>query len=428
MATVAWVVMKHHKKEDGTYNPKVRISHNRTSSYVATAIYTEMVRFRKGSSSGIVTSESIKEELDMIVSEYRNVINSNPSAVQNCATSKDVLELIKRRNESRNLDFIKYAREVISAIRNEGTRGVKTACINSLCQFLEHKGMERLSISQLTSSLLRGYEAWLRTDRVLRVRTSSNAKKEYRELKAKAQTDTGVNLYMTIIKSIFNKALLEFNDYETGDIVITNNPFRAYTMPQPVIPKKRAVDVDTIRKIYGYQSNKKHIQLVRDIYIISFMLAGMNIADMFDFQINGNHIEYERKKTRGVRKDNAFISVYIHPLAMDIIRKYDDGTGNTVFDELANRYGKAEYVTKVVSVGLKKICSDLEIDGIQFYSARHSFATIARNDCGFGKDDIGVCLNHSSGRTVTDSYIKEDFSIIEKVIRKVIEFVFLEKK
>lgn len=26
MATVAWVVMKHHKKDDGTYNPKIRIS------------------------------------------------------------------------------------------------------------------------------------------------------------------------------------------------------------------------------------------------------------------------------------------------------------------------------------------------------------------------------------------------------------------
>ena len=68
MATVAWVVMRHHKKDDGTYNPKVRISHNRTSSYISTPIYTEMVKFKRGSSTGIVTSESIKEELDTIVS------------------------------------------------------------------------------------------------------------------------------------------------------------------------------------------------------------------------------------------------------------------------------------------------------------------------------------------------------------------------
>lgn len=64
MATVSWVVFKHHKKSDGTYNPKIRISHNRTSSYISTPIYTDMVRFKKKSASGTITLEKIKEELD----------------------------------------------------------------------------------------------------------------------------------------------------------------------------------------------------------------------------------------------------------------------------------------------------------------------------------------------------------------------------
>lgn len=422
MATVAWVVMRHHKKDDGTYNPKIRISHNRTSSYISTTIYTEMVKFKKGSSTGTVTSEPIREELDMIVSEYRRAINLNSSGVELCETSKDILDLIRRRNESRDIDFVKYARNIIELIPNEGTRTIKTTGINSLCHFLSYKGMSDLNIHKLTSSFLREYEAWLRTDRIIKVKQRHGARQEYKDIKKKALNDTGIHSYMGIIQSIFNKALLEFNDYEIGDIAITNNPFKAYTIPGVLTPRKRAVEVDVIRKIYAYSSVKENIQFTRDLYILSFVLAGMNIADMFECEIVGNYIQYERKKTRGRRRDHAFISVYVHPLARQIIDKYKDATYKDIFDYLKG-YSDSRGVTKAVHRGLKKICSDIGIDYVQFYSARHSFATIARNECGFGKDDIALCLNHASGRSVTDSYIKEDYSVIEKIIKSVVGYV-----
>lgn len=423
MATVTWVVMRHHKREDGTYNPKVRITHNRVSSYIPTSIYTELVRFKKGASTGTVTSEEIKEELDSIVSEYRKILNSNSAAVEACETSKDIVALIRRRNESRDIDFIEYARNLISMISNEGTRTIKTTGLNSLCHFLSYKGLSGIPIHKITSSFLREYEAWLRTGRVIRVRQRHGTKSEYKDIKKKALNDTGIHSYIGIIQSLFNKALLEFNDYETGDIVISNNPFKAYTIPPVLLPKKRAVDVDVIRSIYAYSSAKKNIQFTRDLYILSFLLAGMNVADMFECEIRGNYIEYERRKTRSRRKDHAAISVYIHPLAMEIMERYKDEADNTIFDHVAG-YHDPRNVVKAVHRGLRKICSDLGIDYVQFYSARHSFATIARNDCGFGKDDIAMCLNHASGRNVTDTYIKEDFSIIERVIKGVAKFVF----
>lgn len=426
MATVAWVVMRHHKKDDGTYNPKIRITHNRTSSYVSTPIYTELVKFKRGASTGTVISESIKEELDAIVSEYRRVINANPSAVEFCGTSKDVLELIRRRNASREIDFIQYARSFIESIPNDGTRTIKRTGINSLCHFLAYKGMSGLSIHALTSSFLREYEAWLRTDRVLRFkqRYHPNSEVVEKDVRKKALNDSGIHSYMSIIQSVFNQALLEFNNYETGDIVISNNPFKAYAIPKVLIPRKRAVDVDTIRMICSYSSPKKNIQLTRDLYMLSFLLAGMNLADMFDNRICGNHIEYERKKTRSRRADRAFTSVYIHPLAMEIIEKYRDEAHDGIFAFLKD--SSPRKMTKVLWYGLRNICADLGIDYIQFYSARHSFATIARNDCGFGKDDIAMCLNHSSGKSITDVYIKEDYSVIEKVIKGVVRFVFGE--
>ena len=34
MATVQWVIFKHHKKSDGTYNPKIQIIHKSLSAYI----------------------------------------------------------------------------------------------------------------------------------------------------------------------------------------------------------------------------------------------------------------------------------------------------------------------------------------------------------------------------------------------------------
>lgn len=427
MATVSWVVFKHHKKSDNTYNPKIRISHNRTSSYISTSIYTELVRFKKNSASGTITSEKIKEELDGLVREYRQIINENQDVVNECETSKDIVAMIERRKQRREIDFIEFARMFIEKTPNEGTKTVKTTGINSLCHFLNHKnGNEKLLIKDLTSRFLREYEAWLRQDRYITVRQNKTAKQAYKTIKKPALNDTGVHSYMGIIQSVFNAALLHFNDYEKGDIIITNDPFKVYTIPAVLEAKKRAVDVDIIRKIYKYSpvnKRKRTTMFTRDIYILSFLLAGMNAVDMLNCKMVNGRIEYERQKTKDRRKDNAFISVYVHPLALPIIDKYRDPSEQHLFD-FYKRYSNVRNLTKGIHRGMRSLCDELGIDYIQFYSARHSFATIARNECNISKDDISLCLNHSSGKTVTDTYIKQDFSRIDKVINKVVEYVF----
>ena len=427
MATVSWVVFKHHKKSDNTYNPKIRISHNRTSSYISTSIYTELVRFKKNSASGTITSEKIKEELDGLVREYRQIINENQDVVNECETSKDIVAMIERRKQRRKIDFIEFARMFIEKTPNEGTKTVKTTGINSLCHFLNHKnGNEKLLIKDLTSRFLREYEAWLRQDRYITVRQNKTAKQAYKTIKKPALNDTGVHSYMGIIQSVFNAALLHFNDYEKGDIIITNDPFKVYTIPAVLEAKKRAVDVDIIRKIYKYSpvnKRKRTTMFTRDIYILSFLLAGMNAVDMLNCKMVNGRIEYERQKTKDRRKDNAFISVYVHPLALSIISKYRDPSEQQLFD-FYKRYSNVRNLTKGIHRGMRSLCDELGIDYIQFYSARHSFATIARNECNISKDDISLCLNHSSGKTVTDTYIKQDFSRIDKVINKVVEYVF----
>jgi hypothetical protein len=61
---------------------------------------------------------------------------------------------------------------------------------------------------------------------------------------------------------------------------------------------------------------------------------------------------------------------------------------------------------------------------ISAYYARFSFASIARNDCGISKDDIHEALNHSDpSMKITDIYIKKDWSVIDSVVRRVLDVI-----
>ncbi len=58
--------------------------------------------------------------------------------------------------------------------------------------------------------------------------------------------------------------------------------------------------------------------------------------------------------------------------------------------------------------------------------ARHTWATIARNECRINKDDVALYLGHEDeDNNVTDMYIKYDYSIIDESNRKVIDFINL---
>lgn len=220
MVTIAWVVMKHHRKTDGTYNIKVRVTHNRTTSYIPTEIYTEMVRFKKGSSSGIITDSAIEDEVNGKIKEIRKTINSSPDIIANLETAKDVVQFLERQKvTSRDIDFFQYADRIIANTEKSGTKHIRECAVLTFSRFL---GKRELPLSAFTGKMIKEFDAWMRTEHIY---TSARTKKTH---KVKPAKDTGVRLYMTQLRSIFYKAMDEYNDYDTGNIIIANNPFRSY--------------------------------------------------------------------------------------------------------------------------------------------------------------------------------------------------------
>lgn len=419
MATVQWVIFKHHKKSDGTYNPKIQIIHKSLSAYIPSGVNTECVRFRKGHSSGSVTDSSIEDSLNDKVRKIRAILNEKEEIISEMDTAKEVKDyVLKILDAGSEIDFLRFANEYKDKIKNESTKAYNVTRINALTDYVVEKtGKPSLPISKLTHKLLKDYEDWLRTTN----RKSKKANKVKSGL-----SENSINSYMGALSIIFNAAKKKYNDYDVGDILIKNDPFKVYSPPRIETTSKRAVERETIRKIFDYHSDKEVPEMTRDLFLMSFFLAGMNLADIYDCGPFGDRVEYTRKKTRTHKKNKPFLSLMMHPIIADIIEKYRDKDGIRGFC-FYKMYSNMPAFHQAVRRGISVLRRELSLPDLTYYAARHSFATIARNECDISMDDIALCLTHESGHDITDTYVKLDFSRVDNVINKVVDHVFKEK-
>lgn len=415
MATISWVVFKHHKKADGTYNPKIRVYHNGRSVYLATPIFTPFVRFKKGEATGRITDGDLLDVLNTRVKNIRQLLNQYDHVVDCCETAKDVADfIVRKQNQGKELDFVKFLQEQIEGAEQNGGVCVKVSLLSNLKGFI---GEESLPVTRVTSSFLKRFETWLRSERILSRRGV--------EQLVKPVGNSTLRVYMQAFQTVFNRMRNQYNDYEIGDIVIPGDPFKAYSPAWGGTFQKRAVPTDTVRLIAGYKPTGKKMAykiLARDMFVLSFCLAGMNLIDMYNCEkYEDGRIVYCRTKTTKRKKDRAYISVPIFPEAAGLFETY---RGNSRVFNLSDRFRHIQNFRVVVARGMKEMCAELGIEPVTFYTARHSFATIARNDCDVSMDDIALCLTHSSGFAMTDTYVKPDFGRVDRVIRKVLDVVF----
>jgi integrase len=111
----------------------------------------------------------------------------------------------------------------------------------------------------------------------------------------------------------------------------------------------------------------------------------------------------------------------VEPEAEVIIGKY---AGSERLLDLCDRYANKALLNGVLSRGMRAIGKGLSIAGLTFYAARHSWATIAVNDCDIPKSYVHEALNHVDGSMkITDVYIRRDWSKVDRANRQVLDFI-----
>jgi integrase len=326
------------------------------------------------------------------------------------------------------IDFIAFSRTHIDKIKSK-QKSRASVLQRTLNSFVEFYGREKISVTEITSKGLIEYQNYLLNPRTIKRMNQYGKEVIYNMPPC---ISSGVHDYMGNIRTLFNAAKKEFNDDDKGEIRIVHNPFTNYEIPKKKNGKHRNLDIKTIRalincpdlNIFG-SHGKSRANLARDCFALSFYLVGMNTVDLYKaYEYKSGRINYNRSKTEERRDDDALISIKVEPEAMELFEKYRDKTGERVFC-FYQMYSTMENFNSAVNKGLKQIGESLKIDvALSSYYARHSWATIARNDCGVSKDDIHLALNHvEEDLKVTDIYIAKDWSIIDNANRKVINYL-----
>ncbi len=365
---------------------------------------------------------SIKREVDRLVLYYREQC-LKLQLDQNHYSLDEIIEFLNGEQEKQQtINFIKFSREWIASTTIKGAPNYTTA-INALVRFI---GKEELDINLITLDFLEDFKSFLNKEREIRTKRLMQQGK-------RVPSNRSLSLYLISIKKLFNEAKKRYNKKDKNLILIPNSPFIELEIPKQEATRKRAISADIIKKVWklpykdmkkGYKATCRY-NLAKDCFILSFCLMGMNSADLYNAtEMKGNTITYNRTKTKDRRLDKAQMKVDIPKLAQPLIEKYKDKTGKRLFN-FYQYYVDEKGFNKAINYGLKEIGRLLEIDDLEYYAARHSWATIALNKVGIDKYTVHAALNHvDETMRVTDIYIERDFVNENRANAKVVKYVF----
>lgn len=197
--------------------------------------------------------------------------------------------------------------------------------------------------------------------------------------------------------------------------------------------RKRALTIEQVRAIAELdytmimQPGTNRFNFARDMFLLSFCLIGMNGVDLYNCkEYKDGRITYQRVKTKERRIDKAEISIKVVPEIQPLVDKYRVPTGERVF-RFYKMYSSIGTISAAINKGLKKIGKLIGVDDLEFYAARHSWATIALNDAGVDKYTVHTALNHvNDSMRVADIYIRKSWDMIDEANRKVMDLLKLD--
>ncbi len=412
MATVRAVVLSHGKKKDGTWNVKIRISYKRKSSYINTQHYVVQKQLR---SDLAIKDQTLLSMLNPVLDGYRKKISELGEKLQRYTAESLTRLLTEGELVPEKINILEFGAKRINeldAAGRQGSRDDMKKVVNSLRDYFK---VDFVPITEIRSKMLVSYEAYLRKPRTM-LRLDQFGR--LMERKSKGLSDVGLHNHMRDLRILFNDAVRFYNDREMGIMIIKHYPFENYKIASSPESNKRKLNVQQVTAIRDCAVKPgSRMEQARDLFMLSFYLCGMNSADIYKLADvsykNSQRLDYHRSKTEKRRKDKAFISLGIPNIAVPLLEKYAG--------RLQTKYSNHITLDQAISYGMRKIGAQLGIPNLQFYDARHAFADMARNRCGFSKDDVALALNHKdNSNTITDIYISKNWNTIDCIQRSVL--------
>lgn len=393
-------------REDGLRAVRVRVYHNGSSTALSTPYFVDKTQVTKG---GKIKDAAIVDACSELIRNWRNTITNYGSAIEALDVKELVAMLKQSKGDGVGLDIVEHIYKVAESKRAAQTQHNYRVVAASLSRYLDGRGLD---INQLSHQVLFAYEEWLRKD---------------------GKTPGTIVQYMSLIKSAYNTACLWYNDEDADKIVVTRQPFRRYRMPSVPVVAPRAIDLATLQAIANLPTEPRfnsQRNLGRDLFMLSFGLGGINYADLYALPydaLKGDYIEYKRQKTKHSRADEALYRVYICEEVRPLLTRYLDPTRKRLFI-FHRRFPAGNFPTKV-SCAVKAVEKAVPFERHYiYYSARHTYATLAYNVAHIDKYTVHELLNHADKEMkITDRYIERDWQKLFDAHKRIIALVNWDK-
>lgn len=424
MATLKYLVLPHHKKADGSYNVKIRVTQNGQSRYIKTEQYVTSSDISKRKENG---KEKIRIRNQAVVCMMEDLLQMLRRKLLDAGVMADrwsVDEVVDYLTDTEggefSLNFIAYGLKLADKLDTEGrsgTAGQYRVAMNSLKRYCG----DFLDINSITLSFLRSFEDFLNNEPRCKFYPSRGLVK-YKEPKK----GYAANHYLVIMRAIHNMAKMEYNDEERGIIRIPLSPFTKYKMPEPPVSRHRVLTLEQMQRLIDlpYKEGKSAYNRAKDCFLLSFALMGINIVDIYEASdLKSDVLTYCRRKTRRRRRDSAMMSIRIEPEIRKIFNKYHSGAKGAVFN-FSNTIKEAQYLSVSINKSLHEVGEDIGVPELSYYYARHTFATLAANKAKVDMYTVDEMLNHSDNKMkLARVYIERDFSVLWEANRKVLELL-----
>ena len=364
MTSIKLAVLRHTKAKDGSFKIRISIGHKSETHYIVTKYkVASLSNWSNGVVVGQPDAKAINLKLRQLLNEYDERLERVPNPSDySCEELRNLLRDMRTASKSTTLQEI--ANIYIGNLRKEKRESTAHIMEYQLERF-QRFTHGNVFLSDISPRLIDEYTHQLRMQ-------------EY--------SSSYINIALSQIKTLVNYAIkMQYVSYEV-------HPF-AYSHRLPTIPRDTSLPIEDMRKIYNYHPTRIATQRNIDLFMLSFMLGGMNMKDLlkYDFR-DATTISYIRQKTK--LKNFRPTEFTIPDEAFPIINRWMDAKTGRLKVMRNILYGS---FLAMVTKSLKNVANKLQLSktDINFYSARKSFVQI-----GF---DLGIpleILEYCVGQTV----------------------------
>lgn len=395
MATFKAVVIPAQRRQDGTYNVKIRVTHQRKSRYLSTPFYVTSEQLTRGFK---IKDMRICDKLDERIAEFRH----NADELGFLADGMDIdhlVELLQNRAES--IDFIAFMENYCKRMERDGRDNSAEAFMVAVRSLKRFNNNRPLYFSAITKTYM--YRYW--------------------ESISHLKPNTKIS-YITAIKTMYRRAQKELNNDDTGQIIVRHGVFDLIEVPKIEAATELAFEkVEDMQALIDAPYTGTWIfDFAKDMFVFSFVCFGINFADVVlltkdDYK--DGILYYKRKKVfRRIGKD-AVRLIKVPEAGRIIIEKYS-GDSEWLID--FQGHSRKTRIARCIHAIFQKAGLEKEGDYLTktghyrgkyvFNSARHNMATYARNVCHIDKATVHEMLNHATPQDMrtTDVYLRRDYS------------------